>query len=143
MATRNTRWRYRYTEAEDAAGIDFDKFGRNGFEICGLTSHNGRLIAVFKRHPTSRDDAGRGERRASTWATQGQSTNPAAGGPDGSVAAKRAHAGPGAGRRPRATTFAAAWCGDPGRAYRRRALYSGHGLRPSSRGCQDHLRGRA
>ena len=60
----NTEWRYHHTEADDAAGIDFDKYGRNGFELCGLTSHNGKLVAVFKRNPTAKDEAGRAARKA-------------------------------------------------------------------------------
>jgi hypothetical protein len=64
MAEKNTQWRYHHAEADDAAGIDFDKYGRNGFELCGLTSHNGKLVAVFKRNPTAKDDAGRAARKA-------------------------------------------------------------------------------
>ena len=64
MAQDNTQWRYHHTEADDAAGIDFDKYGRNGFELCGLTSHNGKLVAVFKRNPTAKDEAGRAARKA-------------------------------------------------------------------------------
>jgi hypothetical protein len=64
MAEKNTQWRYHYAEADDASGIDFDKYGRNGFELCGLTSHNGKLLAVFKRSPTAKDDAGRVARKA-------------------------------------------------------------------------------
>ena len=64
MAAPNTQWRYHYTEADDLAGIDFEKYGRNGFELCGFTSHNGKLVAVFKRSPTEKDDAGRVARKA-------------------------------------------------------------------------------
>jgi hypothetical protein len=71
MATRNTKWRYRYAEADDAAGIDFDRYGRNGFELCGLASHNGKLVALFKRHPTAKDEAGRAARRALKGANVG------------------------------------------------------------------------
>jgi hypothetical protein len=64
MAKDNTQWRYHYAEAADAAGIDFEKYGRNGFELCGLTSHAGKLVAVFKRRPTAKDDAARSTRKA-------------------------------------------------------------------------------
>ena len=71
MAEKNTEWRYHYTEADNASDIDFDKYGRNGFELCGLTSHNGRLVAVFKRSPTAKDDAGRAARKAKVSAARG------------------------------------------------------------------------
>jgi hypothetical protein len=64
MAESNTEWRYHYAEADDAAGIDFEKYGRNGFELCGLASHAGKLVAVFKRSPTAKDGAARATRRA-------------------------------------------------------------------------------
>ena len=64
MAESNIQWRYHATEADDLGGIDFDKYGRNGFELCGLTSHNGKLVAVFKRSPTEKDAAGRAARKA-------------------------------------------------------------------------------
>ena len=64
MAKQNTEWRYHYTEADDAAGIDFEKYGRNGFELCGLTSHGGKLVAVFKRSPTVKDGTARATRKA-------------------------------------------------------------------------------
>ena len=70
MAAPNIQWRYHYTEADDLAGIDFEKHGRNGFELCGLTSHNGKLLAVFKRNPTEKDDAGRVARKARANATK-------------------------------------------------------------------------
>ena len=69
----NTEWRYHHTEADDAAGIDFDKYGRNGFELCGLTSHNGKLVAVFKRNPTAKDEAGRAARKARASGKNGAS----------------------------------------------------------------------
>jgi len=64
MTQKNTEWRYHYVESEDAVGIDFDKHGRNGFELCGLASHNGKLVAVFKRSPTVGDRVGRAARKA-------------------------------------------------------------------------------
>jgi hypothetical protein len=64
MTRTNTQWRYHYAEADDASGIDFEKYGRNGFELCGLTSHNGKLVAVFKRSPTEKDSGARASRRA-------------------------------------------------------------------------------
>jgi hypothetical protein len=64
MAESNTEWRYHYAEADDAAGIDFEKYGRNGFELCGLASHAGKLVAVFKRSPTAKDGAARATRKA-------------------------------------------------------------------------------
>jgi hypothetical protein len=64
MAKSNTEWRYHYAEADDAAGIDFEKYGRNGFELCGLVSHAGKLVAVFKRSPTAKDGAARATRKA-------------------------------------------------------------------------------
>ena len=64
MPDNNTQWRYHYAQADDVTGIDFDKYGRNGFELCGLTSHNGKLLAVFKRNPTPQDKAGRSARKA-------------------------------------------------------------------------------
>jgi hypothetical protein len=64
VAKSNTEWRYHYAEAADAAGIDFEKYGRNGFELCGLTSHAGKLVAVFKRTPTAKDGAARATRKA-------------------------------------------------------------------------------
>jgi hypothetical protein len=64
MAEKNTEWRYHHVEADGVDGIDFDKYGRNGFELCGLTSHNGKLVAVFKRNPTAKDEAGRAARKA-------------------------------------------------------------------------------
>jgi hypothetical protein len=73
MAEKNTEWRYHHTEADDAAGIDFDKYGRNGFELCGLTSHNGKLVAVFKRNPTAKDEAGRAARKARATGKNGAS----------------------------------------------------------------------
>jgi hypothetical protein len=73
MAEKNTEWRYHHVEAEDVAGIDFDKYGRNGFELCGLASHNGKLVAVFKRNPTAKDEAGRAARKARRSAGSGAS----------------------------------------------------------------------
>lgn len=64
MAKTNTQWRYHYAQADDADGIDFEKYGRNGFELCGLTSHNGKLLAVFKRTPTEKDSGARAARKA-------------------------------------------------------------------------------
>jgi hypothetical protein len=64
MAKSNTEWRYHYAEADDASGIDFEKYGRNGFELCGLASHAGKLVAVFKRSPTEKDTGARASRRA-------------------------------------------------------------------------------
>ena len=64
MPENNTQWRYHSTESDNLEGIDFDKYGRNGFELCGLTSHNGKLVAVFKRNPTAKDEAGRAARKA-------------------------------------------------------------------------------
>jgi hypothetical protein len=64
MAENNTEWRYHHVEADGVDGIDFDRYGRNGFELCGLTSHNGKLVAVFKRNPTAKDEAGRAARKA-------------------------------------------------------------------------------
>jgi hypothetical protein len=64
MARTNTEWRYHYAEADAASGIDFEKYGRNGFELCGLTSHAGKLVAVFKRSPTEKDAGARAARRA-------------------------------------------------------------------------------
>ena len=64
MPENNTQWRYHSTESENLEAIDFDKYGRNGFELCGLTSHNGKLVAVFKRNPTAKDEAGRAARKA-------------------------------------------------------------------------------
>ena len=67
MSTRaasNVEWRYHHAEADDAAGIDFEKYGRNGFELCGLTSHAGKLVAVFKRNPTAKDGVARATRKA-------------------------------------------------------------------------------
>lgn len=69
---KNTEWRYHYAEADGPAGIDFDKYGRNGFELCGLASHNGRLVAVFKRSPTERDTAGRAARKAARTQSGGK-----------------------------------------------------------------------
>jgi hypothetical protein len=71
MSDKNTEWRYHHAEADDVAGIDFDKYGRNGFELCGLASHNGRLVAVFKRKPTPKDEAGRAARKARRGAGAG------------------------------------------------------------------------
>jgi hypothetical protein len=73
VAEKNTEWRYHQVEADDLAGIDFDKYGRNGFELCGLTSHNGKLVAVFKRNPTAKDEAGRVARKARKGANAGRS----------------------------------------------------------------------
>jgi hypothetical protein len=74
MAAKNTEWRYHHVEADDVGGIDFDKYGRNGFELCGLTSHNGKLVAVFKRNPTAKDEAGRAARKARKSAGTGAGT---------------------------------------------------------------------
>jgi hypothetical protein len=71
MAEKNTEWRYHHAEAGDVGGIDFDKSGRNGFELCGLASHNGKPVAVFKRNPTAKDEAGRAARRAQKGANVG------------------------------------------------------------------------
>jgi hypothetical protein len=83
MAEKNTEWRYHHTEADDAAGIDFDKYGRNGFELCGLTSHNGKLVAVFKRNPTAKDEAGRAARKARATGKNGASATKGARGTRG------------------------------------------------------------
>ena len=71
MANKNIQWRYHYAEAENAGGIDFDKYGRNGFELCGLASHAGKLVAVFKRNPTEKDEAGRASRKAKAKSGRG------------------------------------------------------------------------
>ena len=55
---------YNLKLSEKLEEIDFDKYGRNGFELCGLTSHNGKLVAVFKRNPTEKDTAVRAARKA-------------------------------------------------------------------------------
>jgi hypothetical protein len=73
MSDKNTEWRYHHAEAEDVGGIDFDKYGRNGFELCGLASHNGKLVAVFKRSPTAKDAEGRAARKARRNAGSGAS----------------------------------------------------------------------
>jgi hypothetical protein len=83
MAEKNTEWRYHHTEADDAAGIDFDKYGRNGFELCGLTSHNRKLVAVYKRHPTAKDEAGRAARKARATGKNGASATKGARGTRG------------------------------------------------------------
>ena len=54
MAESNTEWRYHYAEADSAAGIDFEKYGRNGFELCGLASHAGK--AGQKQEKSKRAD---------------------------------------------------------------------------------------
>ena len=82
MAGKNAEWRYHHVEADDVAGIDFDKYGRNGFELCGLTSHNDKLVAVFKRSPTARDEVGRAARKARQGAT-GRAKAASAGGSRG------------------------------------------------------------
>lgn len=64
MSEKNTQWRYHHVEADGVGGIDFDRYGRNGFELCGLASHGGKLVAVFKRKPTAKDEAGRAVRKA-------------------------------------------------------------------------------
>ena len=53
---RGTEWRYHHVEAGEVAGIDFDKYGRNGFELCGLASRNGKLVAAAP--PPGREMAG-------------------------------------------------------------------------------------
>ena len=70
MPEKNIQWRYHSTESENLGEIDFDKYGRNGFELCGLTSHNGKLVAVFKRNPTQKDEAGRAARKARVGAAK-------------------------------------------------------------------------
>jgi len=83
MTEKNTEWRYHHVEADEVSGIDFDKYGRNGFELCGLASHNGKLVAVFKRNPTAKDTAGRAARKARKGADAGGSAAPGARGTRG------------------------------------------------------------
>ena len=73
MAAQNIEWRYHYVMAQEPGGIDFDRYGRNGFELCGLTSHDGPLLAVFKRSPTEKDTATRAARKAKSRARRAPS----------------------------------------------------------------------